>query len=188
MGKLEQRSTKRSKKKNLQRVILATIAGVGILSVGLLAPNVIGAMAKLGLIPNKRQKEYIGSSASKMVKKGLLKYNGKFYELTSSGKECLHVWQFVDFKLNKPKKWDGKWRVMIFDIPEKKKRERDKIRRLFKEAGIVSLQKSVWVYPYECEDIITLLKTELGVGKDLLYLIVDEIENDRYLRDEFGLI
>ena len=78
MGKLEEKSRKRSRRKNLQNVILTTITSVGILSVGLLAPNVIGAMAKLGLIPNKRQKEYISSSASKMVKKGLLKYNGRF--------------------------------------------------------------------------------------------------------------
>lgn len=54
MGKLEQSSRKRSKKKNLQKVILSTIGGAGILAVGLLAPNVIGAMGKLGLLPNRR--------------------------------------------------------------------------------------------------------------------------------------
>ena len=172
----------------MQKVILNTISTVGILSLGLLAPNVVGAMKKIGIIPNKRQKEYIGSSASKMVKKGLLKYNGKFYELTSLGKEYLRRWEFSNFVLDKPKKWDRKWRVIIFDIPDKKRRIRDQIRELFKSAGFYLLQESVWVYPYDCEDIIALLKTDFGVGKNLLYLIVEELENDRYLREEFGLL
>lgn len=188
MGNLEQKSRKRGKRKNLQQVILATIGTVGVLGIGMLAPNVIGAMAKLDIIPNKRQKEYISSSANKMVKKGLLKYNGKFYELTSLGKTLLRRWEFGNFKFNKPRKWDRKWRVIIFDIPDKKRRIRDHIRYLFKSAGFYLLQESVWVYPYDCEDIIALLKTDFGVGKDMLYLIVEELENDRHLREEFSLI
>src|SRR3989338_9441833 len=188
MGKLEQQSRKRSKRKHLQQIILATVAGAGILGIGLLAPKVLGAMAKLGIIPNRRQKEYVSSSASKMVKKGLMRFNGKFYELTMAGQERLRRWEFNQFKFERPKKWDKKWRVIIFDIPDKKRKERDQIRTLFKSAGFYLLQESVWVYPYDCEDIIALLKTDFGVGKNLLYLIVEELENDRYLRDEFGLI
>ncbi|OHA91642.1 MAG: hypothetical protein A2758_00865 [Candidatus Zambryskibacteria bacterium RIFCSPHIGHO2_01_FULL_49_18] len=188
MGKLEQKSRKRSKRKHLQQVILATVATAGILGAGLLAPNVIGAMAKLGLIPNRRQKEYVGFSASKMVKKGLMKFNGKFYELTLAGQAKLRRWEFENFKFKKPKKWDGKWRVFIFDIPDKKRQIRDQIRTLFKSAEFYPLQESVWAYPYDCEDVIALLKTDFGIGKDLLYLIVDELENDKYLREWFKLI
>ena len=108
MGKLEEKSKKRTKRKNLQRVILQTVATAGILGVGLMAPQVIGALGKLGLLPNFRQREYISSSASKMVKKGLLKYNGKFYELTPLGRNRLRMWEFTDFKLSRPKKWDRK--------------------------------------------------------------------------------
>ena len=188
MGKLEQQSSNRSKRKKLQNIILATVATAGILSVALVAPNVISAMGKLGFIPNKRQKEYVSSSASKMVKKGLLKFNGKFYELTEKGKEQLSLWQFANFKFNKPKRWDKKWRVVIFDIPDKKRKIRDQIRYLFKSSGLYLLQESVWVYPYDCEDIITLLKTEFRVGKNILYIIVEELENDKYLREYFDLI
>lgn len=187
MGKLEENSRKRGKRKHLQQIILGSVGATGVLAVGLLAPNVIGAMGKLGLVSNKRQREYVGSSASKMVKKGLLKYNGKFYELTRRGQEQLLKWELLNFKFKKPKKWDGRWRVIIFDIPDKKRKIRDRIRYLFKSAGFYLLQQSVWVYPYDCEDVIALLKTDFGVGKSLLYLIVEELENDRNLRDEFGL-
>lgn len=187
MEKLEQKNAKKVKRANLQKIILESIATAGILSIAMFAPNVIGAMGKLGLIPHRRQKEYVSSSASKMVKKGLLKYNGKYYELTSLGQKILRRWELGDFKIRVPKKWDKKWRVIIFDIPEKKKSVREYIRTLFSRAGLRRLQDSVWVYPYDCEDIVALLKTDLGVGKDVLYLIVDEIERDKYLREEFNL-
>ncbi|MDO8728799.1 MAG: hypothetical protein Q7K26_02785 [bacterium] len=188
MGKLEEKSREKSKRKNLQYAILQTIATVGVLSIGLVAPNVIKALSKLGVITNIRQREYIASSASKLVKRGLLSYNGKKYCLTSDGEKLLHRWQFADFRLKKPKRWDKKWRVMIFDIPEKKKNIRNYITMLFRQTGFLRLQDSVWVYPYDCEDIITLLKTDFGVGKHLLYLIVDELENDKHLREDFALI
>ena len=175
------------RKGELQRLILETVKLAGILSIGLVAPNVIKAMNKLGIISNKRQNEIVSSSASKLAKKGLLKFNGKYYELTDEGGMKLRQLELQGYKLIRPKKWDGKWRVVIFDIPEKKRKVRDRIRNLFTSAGLYRLQDSVWVYPYDCEDIIGLLKTDFGVGKDVLYLIVDEIENDRHLREEFML-
>lgn len=56
-----------------------------------------------------------------------------------------------------------------------------------RDIGFVRLQDSVWVYPYDCEDFIALLKAELKVGKDVLYAIVDTIEFDKHIRRHFGL-
>ncbi len=188
MGNLEEANRKRVRRGEIQKLILDSVKIAGVLSVGLVAPQVIGAMGKLGLLPNKRQEEIVKSSASKLVKKGLLKYNGKFYELTLEGQHRLRQWELRDYQLPRSGKWDKKWRVIIFDIPERKKKVREQIRRLFARAGLYRLQDSVWVFPYDCEDIMGLLKTEFGVGKDILYMIVDEIENDKRLREEFGLI
>lgn len=188
MGKIEEKSRKKGNREHLQKLILETVADVGILSLALVAPNIIKAMRRLGFVPKKRQNEYVTSSASKLVRRGLLFYDGKRYRMTPKGEDILRQWQFADFKIEKPKSWDKKWRVVIFDIPEKKRRARDQIRTLFKSADFYLLQDSVWVYPYDCEDILTLLKSDLGVGKNVLYLIVDELENDKYLREFFGLI
>lgn len=188
MGKLEEINKKRVKREHLQKIVLNTIQIAGVLSVGLVAPNVLSAMAKLGLFPKTRQKEYISSSASKLTKRGLLKFEDGHYQITDKGERLLHIWKLEDYKLNKPKNWDKKWRVVIFDIPEKKKKIRDQVRHLFVSAGFERLQDSVWVYPYDCEDIVGLLKTDFGIGRDVLYMIVDEIENDKHLRQEFGLI
>ena len=188
MGKLEKKSKEKTANRNLQKMILQGVAIAGVLSIALVAPNVIGAMSKMGIIPRKREKEYISSSASKLVKRGLVFYDGHKYRLTRRGEGMLRRWQFLDFKLQRPKKWDGKWRVMIFDIPEKQKKTRNYLTLLLRRAGFERLQDSVWVYPYDCEDIITLLKTDFGIGKNLLYLIVEELENDKHLRKVFELI
>lgn len=188
MGKLEQSSRRKAKKGEIQKIILEAVKMAGVLSVGLVAPNVLTAMHKLGLIPGSRQGEIISSSASRLCQNGLLKFNGKYYELTEKGEKKLRQLELSGYKLNHSQKWDKKWRVIIFDIPEKKKKARDQIRRLFISAGLLRLQDSVWVYPHDCEDIIGLLKTDFGIGKDLLYMIVDEIENDKHLREEFDLL
>ena len=108
MGKIEEKSKKKSGREHLQKLILQTVADIGMLSVALLAPNVAKAMYKLGLVPKKRQNEYTSSSASKLVKRGLLFYDGKRYCLTPKGGDIFRRWQFADFKLEKPKRWDRK--------------------------------------------------------------------------------
>ena len=188
MGELEEENKKRVRRGEIQKLILDSVKIAGILSIGLVAPQVIGAMGKLGLIPNKRQDEIVRSSASRLAKKGLLLYKEGEYELTQDGEKKLRQWELQSYRLKRPQKWDKKWRVIVFDIPEKKKKVRDQIRNIFVSAGFSRLQDSVWVYPYDCEDIVGLLKTDFGVGRDLLYMIVYEIENDKHLREEFGLL
>lgn len=173
----------------MRKIILETVSLAGILSVGLVAPNVIGAMDKLGILPNPRRKEYISSSASKLVKKGFLKFENGHYKLTEAGGKVLRKWRMEDLTLNKPKRWDKKWRIIIYDISEKKKgRTRRTISSLFRQAGFYPLQGSTWIYPYDCEDVVGLLKTDFGVGKEVLYIIAEEIENDKHLREHFGLL
>ena len=117
-----------------------------------------------------------------------MKFKDGHYELTPAGKRILRRWEMADYKFKKPKRWDRKWRVIIYDISEKKAQTRRKIPILFHRAGFFRLQNSVWIYPYDCEEIIGLLKTDFRVGKEVLYIIADEIENDKFLRSHFGLL
>lgn len=179
---------KRAKRVNVQKIILYSVAAAGIITVGLLAPNVLGAMAKFGILPGKRQREIVETSRSRMVKRGLLAYENGKLRLAKKGEEQLRRLRLLDYKLKKPKRWDGKWRVLIFDIPEDRKTLRDKVRNTFEMLGFKRLQDSVWIYPYDCEDLIALMKADFRVGKDLLYLVVESLEYDRPLREHFKLI
>lgn len=187
MGTLEASSKVKTRKKNIRKFVLQAVATAGVLSVAAVAPGVVGAMAKLGIIPTKRHKEIVKRSRQKLVEQGLLEYKNQHLRLTGRGKVALRLISAEDFKLAKPKRWDKKWRVLIFDIKESRRALRNKIRNTLVAIGFVRLQHSVWIYPYDCEDLITLLKADFKVGKDILYMIVDELEYDSPLRKRFGL-
>ncbi len=164
-----------------------TVAAAGLLSVALLAPNAVQVLKMFGWKPGKRHKEMIGRSRNMLLEKGLLRYEGKFLRLTPKGEKKLRQLELSEFKLKRPKKWDKKWRVLIFDIKEEKKVLREKVRKTLRTIGFYRLQDSVWVYPYDCENLITLLKADFKIGKELIYMIVDAIENDRFLKEMFDL-
>ena len=185
MGKLEKESRDRSRKVNIKKAILQTVAVAGLISVALVAPNVVSALNKMGLIPKGRTN--VKRSRDNLIRNGLVCYEGKYLKLTAKGEKELRRLELSDFAMKKPKKWDRKWRVLIFDIPERKRMLRQKVRQTLIVIGFIKLQNSVWIYPYDCEDLINLLKADFGIGKDLLYLIVDSLEYDNRLKKDFGL-
>ena len=187
MGVIEEKFRKKKRKGDIQKAILATVKVAGLLSVALIAPNVTQVLKSFGFVRSQRQKEIIKRSKDNLIKEGGLKYEGKFLRLTEKGQVRLELLEASDWKINKPKKWDGKWRMLIFDIPENRRLLRDKIRATLFSIGFVKLQNSVWIFPYPCEDLINLLKADFKVGKDLLYLIVDSIENDKSFRKIYNL-
>lgn len=185
---LEKEVVKRNKRANLRKIILAVVGLTGFMAVSLIAPNVLMAMKRLGLFPRKRQSEIITSSRNRLVKSGLLEYekNG-LLRITTLGRKVLLRETYIDRIKDKNKKWDGKWRVLIFDIPEYRKSDREYLRLTLISIGFMKLQNSVWVYPYDCEDLITLLKADMKIGKDVLYMIVEALEYDKPVRKFFGL-
>lgn len=184
---MEHESSKRARKKNIQKIVLQTIATTGFIGIALVAPNVLGVMNTLGLLPSRRQKESINRARDALIKKGLLEYKNGSVQISPSGERVLRIAESRDYKIQKPRRWDGKWRILIFDIPEYKKNHRDQIRRILRSIGFICIQDSVWIYPYDCEDTILLVKTDLSVGKEVLYLIVDSLENDSSYRKHFSL-
>lgn len=188
MGEMEHASRKRTRKDNLKKIILGTVKTAGLLTVAIAAPNVIGAMGKLGMLPSKRQNEVIRRSCEKFVRAGLLTKNDVGFTLTKKGEATLRLLEIRGFQAHKPRRWDGKWRMLIFDIPEYRRGLREKIRRTLRTIGFVHLQDSVWVYPYDCEDLVALLKADFRIGKDILYVIVDALEGDFRLKRHFKLV
>ena len=98
--------------------------------------------------------------------------------MTKKGEDKLKEYSHSDYELLIPRTWDKKWRVLIFDIPEHRRTLRNKIRNTLIGIGFLRVQYSVWIFPYDCEELVTLLKADFRIGKDLLYLIVERIEND----------
>lgn len=128
----------------------------------------------------------------RLSKRGLLTYekvSGRWrLRLTPRGKifaDKLHAAKHI--RIHRPKRWDGKWRIVIFDVQEKYKSARERFRRTLLKARLYRLQDSVWVHPYDCEELVALIRKDLRLGGSVLYIIADGIENDQRLRDHFNL-
>lgn len=193
MGQLEMEVKKQVRNTKIQRAVLQSLAIAGGLSIALLAPNALQILRMFDKNIGKTRglSNSIRNAATRLAYAGLVRFEetgkGKFLRLTPEGEKRLKIAEARNFQLKKPKRWDKKWRIIIFDIKEERKTLRNKIRHTLRQIGFTRLQDSVWVYPYDCEDLITLLKIDFKIGKDVLYIIADKIENDKQLKKQYGL-
>ena len=109
-------------------------------------------------------------------------------ELTEAGKKRLLEYRADDIAPRIPKWWDRKWRIIFFDIPESHKKARDAFRAKFREWGLHPLQKSVFVYPYPCEDEIAIIRDLFHLPhKSLMIITTDRVGDQKTLKKLFDL-
>lgn len=174
-----------------QLTLLTAVAIGGIALIAATAPNVAQLLKYFpGYKKGARFNYQAKSALGRLAAKGLVTFeekNGKRYaRITEKGEHMLQM-ETERVAMTKKRKWDRRWRVVIFDIPEKRKSMRASLRRFMSEYGFVRLQDSVWIYPYDCEDLIALAKANFRVGADVLYMIVERLERDTHLREHFKL-
>src|SRR3989344_869968 len=192
MVKLEADSKRRMRRGQLEAIILNTLAFAGIAALAMAAPNALKLLKHVDpdwiMKRNPRQRLY--EVGSKLKRKGLVRFEkieGKTkMVLTAKGRAAAQK-AMLGSPLPHKIRWDERWRMLVSDVPEKRRALRDKVRSIVAGFGFVCLQDSVWVFPYDCEDVITLLKTELRLGTQMLYVIADAIEYDKPLRTHFNL-
>ena len=128
----------------------------------------------------KKQKKYsrrkVYDTFYSLKKRGFLKIEKRnhqvYISLTNLGKKKAGMFQIDELKIKKPKKWDGKWRIIIFDITQLKKTHRDSLRGKLKNLGFYQLQKSAWIYPFDCRAEIDLLRDFFGLRENEMRLII----------------
>lgn len=187
------KNIKKIEKGTIVRAVLGCVAGVGLVTMAVLAPNVLQSLSVLGIGRKKyNTSNYFKTVVGKLHKKGLIAFrqegDNKYIELTNRGEELLAQYEAADLIMdNRKKEWDGKWRVVMFDIKEYSRSARRQLRDTLIRIGFVRIQNSVWIFPYDCEEFIFLLKTNFKLGRSVLFAVVEKLENDGWLKKEFGL-
>ena len=108
--------------------------------------------------------------------------------INNSGKKKVLVYQLDDIKIDRPKRWDGLWRAVIFDIPEKHKPAREALRQKLKELEFHQLQKSIFVLPYECKNELDFIIEIFQIRPWVRYILAQHIDNELHLKKLFDLI
>ena len=191
MGTLERKSKTNRRLGAFQATALAVVAISVVVFIASTAPNVTQLLRFFpGYKKGARFNFQIKSVLSRLATKGLVMFvekDGKRYaRITEEGKHMLDL-ETARMQVGKKKRWDRRWRLVIFDIPERRRSVRIRLRKFMASCGFERLQDSVWAYPYDCEDLIALVKAEFRIGADALYLIVEQMEHDKHLREHFHL-
>ncbi|MBU1557977.1 hypothetical protein KKC45_03385 [Patescibacteria group bacterium] len=108
--------------------------------------------------------------------------------LSEDGKKRAITYDIDNIKIKKPKKWDGKWRIVLFDVPERKKRIRDVLRNHLRAIGFFEFQKSVLIHPYDCKDEIDYIIETYEAREFVRFVVAETIDNELHIKSFFGLL
>lgn len=143
----------------------------------------------------KRQNRYQAKKTiDNLTKRGWLNFKKVGEEkyqilLTTDGELKSYSYKIPHLKIPIPKKWDKKWRMIIFDIPEKFKVARNILRNRLKLLGFKQIQKSVWVHPYPCWSELKELVSLYNLNSFVRLVEVSDFDEDtqKELKNYFNL-
>lgn len=176
--------------------ILRFLGMGGVLVAAIVAPNAVQSFKFLFRDKNyvswkkfnqSLARQYVGRLEKRKLIKRKMKDKQAMICLTKKGKTELLKYGIDEIELKQGKKWDRRWRVVTFDISEPKKQSRDALSSRFKHLGMLQLQKSVFVYPFDCKKEIDFISSFFGVEDDILYLESEIKDIDGKLRKYFNL-
>lgn len=107
--------------------------------------------------------------------------------LNREGSQQALRYQLNDIVIQKPPRWDYRWRVVLFDIPEKQKKLRDALRGRLKQLGLLEFQKSVFVHPYECRNEIDFVIELYQARRFVRFIEAIHIDNELHLKKKFDM-
>lgn len=177
------------KSKSIRNTTLGIIALGGTLTFGPIIPTVLGGIAKIRLMQQRESyEEYrkIWRSFQNLRQQQALKFVQEkdgcmVYKLTKKGEKKVKKLIFDELVVPKPKAWDKKWRLVIFDIPESRRKERVAFRKKLKEIGFYQCKKSVWIHPFPCLEEIEFLIAKLYIKPFVKLFTVDEMTDGKAL-------
>ena len=198
---IEQRPELRSAHSNgyrrgeLGKEILLIIAAGLAIPAAFLMPNIPIALKPLLRALTKksglRKSEHFVRSITYLKRRRLISIAAKdelqILTLSENGKKRVLQFDLDKIRLKRPRKWDGYWRLVLFDIPEKHKMGREALRSKLNQLGFFPLQKSCFIYPFDCKSEITFISEIFEVAPYVNFILVKELEGATQLVKYFNL-
>ena len=186
MGKISKRSRRVQRLGTIEKEILEELS-LGDLLVGFLCS--VHSTRRMYRIAHERamHRYRTRKAIDRLTAEGYVRRRGEHLAISGSGRQLLGAVIVQTRASLRTTTWDGKWRIITFDIPEELRLLRNAIRAILKRAGFVQLQRSTWIFPHECEELSRLIKQDTRLSSHVLYGVLEKIENDARLRHLFAL-
>ncbi|MES2930276.1 MAG: hypothetical protein V4665_00625 [Patescibacteria group bacterium] len=167
------------KKPSIQKAILKILANKKAISL-----DTIKDAAESSLMPEIKstKAEYaLTRSMKNLVSDGLVEAfsseHKQYFRLTPEGKHKLNSLTLDTDSSLVSTQWDGYWRIVLLDLPENRKSEREALRYLLKKAGFICVKNSVWISMHPFEHLFTNIKKDLGLTTELIILVTDKLDD-----------
>ncbi len=170
MTLLKGKNDSNTKKPNIQKAILKVLAEKPAISIE--------------AIKGKDQKKNyaLARSIKNLVEAGCVEIhnsdNQKYLKITKKGQSKLNSIRLEGEEALVPNTWDGFWRIIILDIPEERKSEREALRYLLKKANFICIKNTVWISPHPYEHLFTNIKKDLGLGTELMIIVTEKLDGE----------
>ena len=112
----------------------------------------------------------------------------EYARLTKEGKKKISSLKLDNKTTLVNTSWDGFWRIILLDLPEERKAERESLRYLLKKAGFVCLKNSAWISPYPYEHLFTNIKKDLDLTTEMMIIVTEFVDEEtkKVLFETFG--
>lgn len=130
---------------------------------------------------------YLKRTFKRLEEEGIIFFAGEKIKLSKQGKDLLGKIEVNELTINRENSWDGVWRLVSYDIPETKKKERDYFRSKLTGFGFKQIQHSLWAFPWDCKEEIAILCQNLGISPFVAYLKTNQLPLQLKLIKHFGL-
>jgi len=107
--------------------------------------------------------------------------NQSYVKITKRGKNKLNSLLLLNEDALVSTTWDGFWRIIILDIPEDHKNERESLRYLLKKANFVCIKNTVWISPHPYEHLFMNIKKDLNLSIELMIIVTDKLDAETNL-------
>lgn len=145
----------------------------------------------LQLLSNDKTNATFRSTLSRLLKAGILKREENMLLLTEKGwQSSLLAYIDAEISLHKTnffQKWDNAWRIVLFDIPEKKRQYRDYLRKILKRIGFKEMQRSIWINPYPVPSFLSEILYAAEIKSYIRFITTDSLNNDEDFKKLFNL-
>ncbi len=129
-------------------------------------------------------------AANNLARQGIVESiktkDGEAFRITEKGRRQTLKYQLTEMK-PKTGPWDGKWRMVFFDIPQTQNNKRNYLRNYLKALGLKQMQESVWVSPYDVSGEVKYLREVLDIPNNVKLAEVSSLENSEELKEIFGV-
>ncbi len=111
-----------------------------------------------------------------------------YVQLTATGRQQLDEDAIWELAIARPRRWDHKWRIVMFDLPSKRETARQAFRHKLEDLGFKFYQRSVFIFPYECAQEVNTVAQWYGVEQYVRYIVATEINDMRRFAQLFDLL